>query len=272
MRVKLLVVCFLTVVAVMGLAQDQQATSERPTYKTGWGAMIKLGMELQRALKPQYRSAVNPRPINIETDVTPFVRLEEMTNPDTGEKTACVFVSAGFIDLVNNVAHAKAIDKVEKGYFQRYVLSLSEESGDKELKPLPNLENRKYWSMDMMNEQLSNFNQIVGEVVGIKLAHFYLGHYKKYAAQLKTPQGEPVSINTFLAPNEWDQAVKCGVHNALDCGLGVEGVKALYECIEKMPRRPAWTLHFVPPNADIKRLRKVMEKMEKDYFAGVESK
>lgn len=262
--------CLLAVLAVMGLAQDQPAVGERPAYKTGWGAMIKLGMELQKALKPQYRGAVNPRPINIETDVMPFVRLEEMTNPDSGETTACVFVSAGFIDLVNNVAHAKAIDKIEKGYFQKYVLSLSEESGEKELKPLPNLDNKKYWSMDMMNEQLSSFNQIVGEVVGIKLAHFYLGHYKKYAAQLNPSQATPVSINTLLAPKEWEQAVKCGVRNALDCGLGIDGVKALYECIEKMPKRPAWTLHFLPPNADIKRLRKDMEKIEKDYFAGAE--
>jgi len=46
--------------------------------------------------------------------VTPFIRMEEIPNPDLGKSMATVFISVGFIDLVNNVAHAKAIDKIER--------------------------------------------------------------------------------------------------------------------------------------------------------------
>jgi hypothetical protein len=147
-------------------------------------------------------------------------------------------------------------------------LSLAQESGDKELRELPNLSNKKYWTLEMINEQLSNFNQIVGEVVGIKLAHYYLGHYKKYKDKLVNSQGKPVPINTLLTAAEWDQAVKLGVRNALDCGLGIDGVKALYDCIDKMPKRPEWTLYFLPANVKVSRLKRDLEKIESDFFAG----
>ena len=246
---------------------DAQPTNpDGPTYKTGWASMVKLGIELHRSLKPEFKPLVYVKPINIETDVTPFVRLEELKDPDLPAPLATVFISAGFIDLVNNVAHAKAIDRVEKGFFERYILSLSRESGEKELQPLPKVEDKRYWTFNMMNEQLSNFNQIVGEVVAIKLAHYYLGHYKKYAGKLVDANGKHVPINTLLTPEEWDDAVRYGVRNALDCGLGIDGVKALYDCIDKMPSRPYWTLHFLPENVKVSKLKKDLEKIEKKFL------
>ncbi len=244
----------------------QPGSPDGLTYKTGWASMVKLGIELHKNLKPQFKPLVHVKPINIETDVTPFVRLEEIKNPDDGQAMASVFISAGFIDLVNYVAHAKAIDKIQKGYFEKYVLSLSQETGEKELHELPNLDDKRYWTFGMMNEQLSNFNQIVGEVVTIKLAHYYLGHYKKYADRLIDAKGKPVPINTLLTPAEWDEAVRYGVRNALDCGLGIDGVKALYDCIDKMPTRPPWTVYFLPANVKVNKLKKELDNIEKRFL------
>jgi hypothetical protein len=228
--------------------------------------MVKLGVELHRALKPEYRPLVYVKPISVETDSVPFVRLEEYTDPSLPAPMATIVISAGFIDLVNNVAHAKAIDRIDKGFFERYILSLAQESGQTELKPLPNIDDPRYWTFNMMNEQLSNFNQIVGEVVAVELAHYYLGQYKKYAPRLTNAQGTKTPINALLTPEEWDAAVQAGVRHALDGGLGIDGVKALYDGINRMPKRPAWTLYFLPDNVKVSRLKKDLQKIEEKYL------
>jgi hypothetical protein len=138
------------------------------------------------------------------------------------------------------------------------------------LKELPNLSNPKYWTEDVLNEQLSNFNQMVGAAVAIKLSHHYLGHYKKYASKLEDANGKNLPINSFLTPAEWDEAMRVGVRNALEAGMGIEGPKALFDCIDKMPKRPDWTLYFLPANAKVKVIKKEMEKIEKKFFAGEE--
>jgi hypothetical protein len=247
----------------------QTNPSPGPIYtNTGYSTMMRLGKDLYRSLKPENQKIVSPEPIFIETDVTPFVKPVEY--PDEPKPLRAVFISAGFIDLVNYVAHAKAIDKIQKGYFEKYVLSLSEETGEKELRELPDLSNRRFWTDDMLNAQRSYFNQIVGEVVAIELSHHYLGHYKKYASQLVDAQEKTVPINNLLTPQEWDASVQAGVRNALNCGLGIDGVKALYECIDKMPKRPAWTAFFLPANVKLSKLKKDLQRLEDRFFAGFE--
>jgi hypothetical protein len=167
---------------------------------------------------------------------------------------------------VNYVAHAKAIDKLEHGYFEKYISMLSEETGEKELRPPPDLSDQRYWTPDMRNEQLSNFNQIVAHTAALYLAHFYLGHYQKHAAQSLDSAGKRVPINQLLTPKEWGEAMHCGVQNALDCGMGVEGVIALYECIDKMPQRPAWTIYFLPSKAKFSAIKRDLKQCEKNYF------
>jgi len=250
------------------LADAGSGNPENVTYRTGYAASIKFGMELYRALKPKFRPLVYSRPINVAADDAPFIRLEEFTDPEVGKPMAVVIISAGFIDLVNNVAHAKAIDGEEKGYFSRYVLSLARETGERELQELPNLANHRYWTRAMMNEQLSNYNQIVGVLVGMNLANYYLGHYRKYESQLRDPQGNAVPINCLLTPAEWDEALKWGEVNALDCGLATDGIKALFDSIDRMPKRPAWARFFLPQNVKVAKIKKDMEKIEKRFFAG----
>ena len=249
-----------------GTTQAQPNSPDGLIYKSGYTSMMKLGRDLYGALKPNYKEAVSSQPISIETDLTPFVKL--LFYPDEPKPIRGVWISAGFIDLVNHVAHAKAIDKKERNYFNKYILSLAEESGEKELKPLPGDSNPKYWTDDMLNEQLSNFNSIVGMVVGIKLAHHYLGHYEKYKDKLQDAQGRSIPINNLLTEKEWDEALTRGARNALDAGCTVEGVIPFFEAFDKMPRRPAWTAYFVPDNAKFAKIRKDLERIQKRFFAG----
>lgn len=243
--------------------------SNRPVYKSsGIAPIIKFGMELHKNLKTEYQKKVHVKPINIETDVTPFARLEVLKNDEYPQEMATVFISAGFIDLVNYVAHAKAIDRIEKGYFQKYIMSLSKESGETELHEPPNLNDARYWTREMLNEQLSNFNQIIGVVVGIKLSFYYLGYFEKYKSKQTDAEGKMIPISELLTQAEWDEAVKCGVRNSMETGLMLDGVRALFECIDKMPQRPPWTKYFLPSKIKYSKTKKDMDRYEKRFLAG----
>lgn len=244
-------------------AQDQ------PIYRRGgFSSMIAMGKTLFRALPPKLRDSVHFLPVNLETDVVPFIRPDEISYPDMPKPMRVVFISAGFVDLVNFVAHAKAIDRVSKGFFQNYVIALSRENGDRMIQEISNLNNPAFWTEDMMSEQESNFNQMVGILLAIELSHHYLGHYEKHAAKLKDAAGKPLPINRFLTQDEWETSVKAGTFNALDCGFGVDGVLALYEAIDKMPHKPAWTEYFAPAGFKFTKLRRDLKRYEDNFFIG----
>lgn len=251
-----------------GQAQTQAEGVDGRKYKTGFAANVRLGMDIYKALKTKYKEYVHVQPVSLETEIMPYLRSVEETYEGEPKPMRMIFISVGFVDLVNNVAHAKAIDGTTKGYFQKYIVSLSQETGEEEMKELPDLSKAEYWTEDMMNEQLSNFNQMVGMVVAIELSHFYLGHFNKYKDKLKDANGKPVPINSLLTEAEWDESVKMGALNALNAGYGIEGVKALYDAIDKMPQRPAWTSYFLPTTIKVSKVKKSLEKLERDFFAG----
>ncbi|MCF7669503.1 MAG: hypothetical protein K9N48_06995 [Verrucomicrobia bacterium] len=244
--------------------ETEEQTEVKPRYKTGYSAIRTIGRELYTHLDAEYQKLVNVEPLFLEIDMTPFIRLAEY--PEEPKPLPVVFISVGFVDLVNNVAHAKAIDKINEGYFENYIISLSQEKGVMELKPLPGIDNKEYWSLNMLNEQLSNFNQIVGCLVGIKMAHHYLGHYDKYENQLNGDKDKPKSINEFITEDEFEDAVDKGVNNAFNCGYGVDGMIALLECIDEMPQRPDWTTFFLPRNADVDDLIDQLRDIEEEFF------
>jgi hypothetical protein len=62
--------------------------------------------------------------------------------------------------------------------------------------------------------------------------------------------------------------MKAGIRNALDCGYGIEGVRALYDAIDKMQKRPDWTAYFLPRDAKVPKLKKDLEKAEAAFFQG----
>ena len=265
---KLFFLPFFCIFSLLGNVFGQSNSPDGLTYKVGFSAMMKLGGDLYRGLDKKYRDQINIQPLSLETDMTPTLRPGEEVYEGEPKPMRAVWISAGFVDLVNRVAHAKAIDQIEKGYFASYIQSLAAESGEKELKPLPNDTNPKYWTEDMLNEQLSNFNSIVGVAVGIKMAHLYLGHYSKYAKQLTDEKGRPVPINNFLTDKEWADAFRLGVKTALDAGCTIEGVIPFFECFDKMKARPGWAAYFVPAKADFAKMKKEMKDIQARFFAG----
>ena len=92
---------------------------------------------------------------------------------------------------------------------------------------------------------------------------------KKYGVRLDEEKGNKGEIvNNLMTSAEWDESLKCGAAHALDCGFGVDGIKALYDCINKMPKRPVWTQYFLPEKANVSKVKILLEKYEKDYFQG----
>lgn len=231
-------------------------------------AMRSIGLDLRKAMKAKQREVIASEPISLETDVAPAVKLDEMEQD--GKKLGMVFLTVGFIDMVRNVAHAKAIDAIEKGYFDKYVQILGQESGEKELKPLPNIDDPKYWTDAVLNDQQTYLRQMVGLVVATKLSHHFLGQFKKYESKILDAQGTRTPINNILTPQEFEEALKVGTRLSLETGLGIDGVKALFDSIDKMPKRPTWTTFFLPSAAKVKALKKEMEKIEKKFFTGEE--
>lgn len=261
-------------VLLAGLAPISQAQPNSPdglTYKTGYSAMMKLGRALYDQLGAKEKEVISSLPISLDVDMTPFARMLYYPEGDGGGKPLRgVWISAGFIDLVNRVAHAKAIDTTQKGYFQKYIVQLAAENGEMELKPLPDDANPKFWTEDMLNEQQSNFNSIVGIVVGIKMAHHTLGHFDKYKDQVLEREGfKPVPINSIIADKEWEEAYKEGLFISLNAGCFIEGVIPFYEAIDKMTPRPPWTIYFLPNQVKFgQRMKKDFVKFQEDYFAG----
>ena len=226
------------------------------TYKTGYSSIMKLGKDLHAALKREHRHMIAEQPISIETNATPFARLlyfDEKPKPVRG-----VWISAGFIDLVNHVAHAEAIDRVERNYFERYMEVLAERS---EVPPLPDGKNARYWTEEVLNEQQSNFNSIVGFVVAVKLANHYLGHYDNHKAKL-----DEAPVNNLLTEEEWSTALRAGLHNALRAGCMIEGVVPFFSALDKMKKRPAWAGHFLPDRLKFSAFRREMEQMQKRFL------
>jgi hypothetical protein len=60
------------------------------------------------------------------------------------------------------------------------------------------------------------------------------------------------------------------VRNCLAAGLGIEGVKALVDAIDKVVKRPGWAGFCIPDSTKAKALKKEMEKLERKFFGGEE--
>jgi len=256
---------FIAALARTGLAADA-ATAPTHTYPSGWGTVSKMAFDIQGALKPQYKELIHEQPVSLDTDVKPFIKLEEYA--DEKKPMPMIFISVGFLDLINNLAHAKAIGLKDKKYYQKYIDSLSTETGVKELAALPDIDNEAYWSDDVMNEQLSNFNSVAGIFVSVNFAHHYLGQFKKHEKEIMDDKGNSTPINKVLTAEEYEAAFAAGVHGALDAGILVEGLNAFFEAFEKMKTRPEWAIYFMPETVKVAKLKKIMAKIQYDFLHG----
>ena len=83
---------------------------------------------------------------------------------------------------------------------------------------------------------------------------------------MNPPLASVAPANRLVTPEEWHEAVVKGARHALECGLAVEGLQVLYESIGRMPKRPAWTIYFLPEKANVSRIKRDLAKVEKDFF------
>jgi len=241
-----------------------QSNAVPHVYASGFMMVSTLGNSLYRTLDPKYQKVLDPNPVQVENMDAPVITPIAMQD---GDKTLGeVSISAGYIDLLNHLAHAKAIDRIEPGYFAKYALNLARQSGGDTLPDPPNMIDNRYWTLAVMNDQIGYFNQMIGLTLALNLSHHYLGLYNRHGSQMMA--GKLVAINNLLAPEEWDASVKAATLNALNCALGTDGPKALFEAIDQMPRRPAWTTFIAPPTADLKKVNQQLKKYEDDFFHG----
>jgi hypothetical protein len=235
-------------------------------YSSGFSMTIRLGRELSEALPTEFRDQLDPQVVTLQLQDLPLVL--PLTVTEENHVLGQVSLSAGFIDLANRVAHAKAIDHVQPGYFAQYVKNFALLSASDATAPPPNIVDARYWTENVMSDQIGYFNQIISLVMAINLSHHYLGHCAKYSGKLAGINDKPIPINSFLTPDEWAVSVKAGTVDALNCAVSTAGIRALFEAIDQMPRRPEWTVFIIPQEVDIKLLNKQLERYEEDFFHG----
>jgi len=229
-------------------------------YETGFETISKIATDLHDGLDTKYRAKLRSAPVLDEKAAAPALQTQEGdgTNP-----IQAVHVSRGFIDLMNFISHAKAIDTNTRGFLAKSMARLATDPA------LPDLRAgaaRNTWSLATMNRQASHFNQMAGALIAIDLAHFSLGHYQKYASQLADAQSQPISINSVVTPAEWREAVLKGAQSALDCGLAVDGLKVLFESIDNMPSRPPWTIFLMPSGVNVSKLNRELDSIQRKAF------
>ena len=253
-------ISILSALVLLGGAATVQAAGADEL--TGFSETIRVGDQLFQALDEKKRKDVAPHPVALETELKPYVRSGEFSHD--GKSLKVVYISAGFMELIRNIAHAKAIDAVEPGYFQKYVTLLS---GDRAGVPaLPGADDARFKAEGILGKRQDYYGQMISMVMGIELSHHYLGNYKKYAGKLGDQPGNPTPLNSLITKSEWEKAVDAGSDNALNAGYSTQGVRALYEAIVKMPTRPAWTTYFLPATAKVERLTQRLAKGEKKFF------
>ncbi|MCI0745994.1 MAG: hypothetical protein L0Y58_11360 [Verrucomicrobia subdivision 3 bacterium] len=234
------------------------------SYETGFPTIARLSQDLLRALEKEQRNGLVMPPILLENVRTPYLQPGEQIEGKTNHQA--VFISAATIDVLNYVAHANAIDRVDPGFLKKAINSLATANGE-ELAALYQPTHHKAWSFNTMNQQASHFNQMAGCLVAIDMAHHYLGHYKKYAKQLGSGKNL-TPLYSVITPQDWREAVLRGSRHALDCALAPEGLIVFYDALSRMPTRPAWSLHFMPPAAEVMILRLELQRVEARFFDG----
>ncbi|HZM02138.1 MAG TPA: hypothetical protein VFC44_03855, partial [Candidatus Saccharimonadales bacterium] len=115
--------CFIKVLSAVCLAAGMQgwafADSAGHPYSGNLETAEKIASTLYDSLDSQYQKILEPAPITLASIDTPAMM------PTQNSNLCRVSVSASFIALINRLAHAKAIDQIEPGYFNRYVTTWS---------------------------------------------------------------------------------------------------------------------------------------------------
>ncbi len=226
---------------------------------------LQWGNDLSEALPAKLVARLASPPVRLVPGKLPQIRPAFITN---GTKISCqIIISQGFVDLVNQLAWAKAMDRSRPGFFKQFVQKYDPSSGSNAAVQLPAMSDRRFKPREFANDQATYFNQMFGLIVAMNLAHHYLGYSYKYGAGMASADG-PASINELLTPEEWSLSLKAGATDALNCALSADGVGTLFDALAGMSKRPAWTRLIVPTGVDLKKLHNDLVLYEKAFYHG----
>lgn len=203
---------------------------------------MQISKDLYEGLPVKQQQRFSRQPMLVNTNPIPFVKTASLTGSTYSKQS--VVVSLGFLRLVNNLSHAKAIDRHAPGYFRQYIAQLANTTDEAVVPDLPNGSNPAYWSLTIINEKDGYFNQAIAGVLAVELAHDY------------------------PATATWERSLWSGIQNALECGYGTEGMQMLYDVIDTLPVRPAWAAHLLPESAQIPQVKYLLAKQERIFFHG----
>jgi len=255
----------LAILVLLVVRGSQTHAAPKVGYGMGFPNVTNIHKDLIGALDKKQR-----RQVRTNTQLLSNVRLPCVGSRPASDGTSLggpMCFSDGFIDFINHVAHARAIDESDRGFFGRYTTQIAvrgRTGGELEFDALSASE---AWDFKTLNRQASHFNQMVGGLIAIDLAHHYLDHYRKHSAALLADSATPMPVNAVITEQEWRAAVLRGARNALACGLGVEGLKAVFECFDRMQTRPAWAAYFIHPKAKAAKINAELDRIERDFFA-----
>jgi hypothetical protein len=255
---------FLTLVLIVVSALAEPNPVPPGSYQNGFATVAKLTGELCQALDKTKRQHFSTTPILLDQVNAPSLGTAESSKGANGPHA--LTISAGCVELLNSLAHAKALDEIKQGHFKSYAAVLARNSANARSLAVQGIPETQAWDADVMNHQAGTFNQMVGALIAIDFAHHYLGHYRKYFAQRTNASGQPVPINARVTEKEWREAVLKGARNALDCGLGVDGMRSLLAAINEMPTRPEWGAWFTHAKANVSKLDRDLDVLERDFF------
>jgi hypothetical protein len=241
--------------ALMMAAATGRALDGNDPYSKNCAQALKLGNDLKEDLPNKFQSDLAARPMLLLAQTTPFAV------PAAAQTGRQIVFSRGMIDLLNHLCHAKAADKAEPGFFDRY---LQEVAAGK----TPEITDSKFWTSEVLNHQASYFNQMAGMICALNYSHQYLGHCTKYANVICSPQGDVTSINNFLTQREWKESLRAAALNSLQCALSTEGIQVLFDAINRMPQRPDWTGFIMPQGIDVRSTNQQLSRWEEDFFHG----
>jgi hypothetical protein len=243
------------VVALLAGPGAAAASNTQPPIETGFTDVLNLSADLFQVLEAKDRERVSSKPVLLEKEAVPCVLSREVASD---EKRPTVHFSAGMVDLMNYVSFLKAIQKVNKSYYSSSLDALAKVGPGQPVPLLSPVICPAKSQLDVSNEQMGYFNQIAGGLLSLEWAHHALGYYAKYHDKLNGN----VAISSLLPAKEYQKALVMGANKALECGLGVDGLRAVMEMINNMQARPEWTVSILPREAKPSKIMRLLKAVE----------
>ena len=118
------------VLLVVSANANAQSLATPHTYPSGIKVALQIESDLYNSLDDKYRNKLQAPP-----EITGSLAARELAKVENSESEMSkalrqASISPTFVDLINHVAHAKAVDKIQPGYFDQYMASLARETAN----------------------------------------------------------------------------------------------------------------------------------------------